>query len=741
MNKRVIYVLCAVVVIVAGFFLVRGMVSTNQNPNSGQAQWSNEGTYWKTVGFDGIEFESGDFWSDLFLWEDGTGYFRFSQATPSSNYYGMYDVTSCDWSMGENGVITLFNSGTKNVLYTGSVEDSILLLDYKGYLDETIRMEQAKMPPYGAHWTVLDMYGTWSMVSYTDSTSGYHLTKELDENFASEITMDQVIYNHFWLADPVNGRSEILHGMSMGYHDDNDYSWYPISEGPIWADCINQAWHVEFSLHSNYGVHYYAAYVDGKLLFKRVDAANPNSFPYNFTAEYEYVDYRGGSGMGDGLAEINTKYGLAAYAAILDDYRNMLSQRGEIDEIADYLVSALEYDAHINDATSLRELYSSIEEPLSGNSTFGYAIWDIDIDGIPELFILSEDKYADDYTINSFYTLQKGVPTLVGAYWSRKRCNIGVDGTIYINGSNSAFDSSSISYWLNGMTGKLQQKEVFRDMYQPNNSLAAAGLVFTPFTSKTTNNSSPSDYSKLDATVNIFSSINGYNGKVYSIYAAPEIPNFLGIKGSTKFTPLPEAIGRNMNSLNLYVYTFTIYRDKIYYIAGEQGSEIGPGEMYRCNLDGSKNEKILGGIADFYFYHTPIFIYDNALYYEEFTSPYVGGRKVYKINLDNLNRQEVSDFPEQTETAIHGYKGAYYYFLDRTLYKRDMQTDARTAIMTLSTTYGLICIDGDGLVIAIVDDIIYYIALGEYSENGNVYLYSISINGGKSERLASWFMP
>ena len=48
---------------------------------------------------------------------------------------------------------------------------------------------------------------------------------------------------------------------------------------------------------------------------------------------------------------------------------------------------------------------------------------------------------------------------------------------------------------------------------------------------------------------------------------------------------------------------------------------------------------------------------------------------------------------------------------------------------------------GDGLVIAVVDDIAYYVTMGEYSENGNTFLFGVNVNGGASEFLASWFTP
>ena len=694
-------------------------------PDSTEAQNtydSGAGTYWKTAGFDGLENEEGDFWSDLFLWKDGTGYFRFSQATPKSVYYGLHDVTSCDWSL-ENGKLTLYSSGTKAVLYSGSVADNVLTLHYDGYTAETITMQQAKMPPYGSHWTLLSLFGTWRMVSYTDAT-GYHAVEDLaDKHFASEIIIDQVINSHYWWVSPLSGKSEMVHNMGIGYSDeDDDYRWHPLKEGPIWQGSVNEAWHVELTGDST-KVRLYATYADGQLLLKRMD--NAKNFPSSFTAVYEYVGYRGELGEGDLVDIVNTRFGTVAYAALLEHYRDALNSGNDVETVADSIVDFLDKNIDIDNEQQLRALYYSIEEPLRGKSNIGYAIRDINLDGIPELFII-----ADDDTINSIFTLRNGGLVLVGAYWSRNSCMIDDYGTLYVNGSSGADDSSSASYSLNRGSGKLQLVKRFDTPYSPDLALKEAGLIFSPFTSAQAKGTINAGDSMFEQGASLFSTIVGYKEKTYSIYALPVMPNFAGVSGSAKFSPLPEIIGKNLESEDMYVYTFTIYQDKIYYIAAGAGSDIVDGGLYRCNLDGSRNERL----ADAQNYSTSM-ISDGLLYYGIYTDE--GEHKIYAIDLKDMSRLEFSNFPENDEYGIYAYNGFLYYFSEGTLYKKNIETETSSVIMTLKA--GPMNTYGDGSVISVVGDTVYYLTSGEYGDTGNVFLFGVSINGGDSALMASWF--
>ena len=747
MNKRIICLFCSALII-TGIFTACKKVDTDQDlaalldsaaqlisTTQQNTPVSTAGAYWKTAGFDGIELETGDYWSDLFLWEDGTGYFRFSQATPMSNYYGMHDVMSCDWSLEENGSLTLFSPGTSTVLYAGSVADNVLTIRYDGYAEETIEMEQAEMPPYGSHWTILGLYGTWKMISYTDAASGYHEVGYYTVGgkagyFASEITLDQVSGVHFWLADPLSHRFEMARDMQLGSRDDD--TWHPYTAGPAWEGCANEAWHVALTGNDDPDARFFVTFADGKLLLKKEDLNNPNSFPSSYTAEFEYVGYRDDLGEGDGEDTVNRRYAEVAYSVILDQYRNAMQLGWDLEKTVDMITLNLKEDANIDDETMLSELYNSVEEPLRGNSNLGYAIRDINEDGAPELFILSEDGYSNDYTINSFYTLHNGRTVLAGAYWSRKRCAIAEDGTVYIDGSSSADDSFFASYSLDPTTGELQLIETSDIPGNPDVTAEAAGLFFTPLINSPAAGASNAGASQLDPSANhIFSDIVGYGGKVYSLYASPEIPNFKGIKGSAKFTPLPEAIGKSMESQGMYINEFTIYQDKIYYLAAEAGSDITLRTMYQCDLDGGRNEMLAG--PDIFF---TCMISDGWLYYDTMTDE--SDYEVYAINLNNMSRERLDEFPVYIEPGICDYNGFYYYFSGNTLHKKEIQTEATSEIATLAA--GPMNAGGDGVVITVVNETVYYATLGEYSDNGNVHLFGVSIFGGASEHLASWFM-
>ena len=458
------------------------IISTKeQNTQNAQA-----GTYWRTAGFDGVEIITGEYWAELFLWEDGTGYFRFSQATPASNYYGIYDVTDCNWSLEENGVLTLFESGTKTILYTGSVQDNVLTVSYDGYADEVIAMEKAEMPPYGSHWTIMGLYGIWKMTCYTDIASGYNAVSNIEDGFfAAEITLDRVLGIHFWLADPVNNNLIQESGMEIGYrlsaNDDDDYTWYPYIEGPISENCVNQAWHAELTCVSEPNVCYFVTYEDNKLVLKKENTDNPDNYPSSFTAEFEYLGHPLALGEGDAFTILQNRYAEKAYAVILDKYSQYLPNDQEADITADILSSYLKDAAHIEDEQQLRELYYSIEEPLRSNSGFGYALRDINADGTPELFILSKDNGSENSVINALYTIQSGKTLLVDAYWSRNICELSENGTIYINGSSGADDSGYASFLLNSETGELELIETFDSSYSPDIAYDESGLIFIPF--------------------------------------------------------------------------------------------------------------------------------------------------------------------------------------------------------------------------------------------------------------------
>ena len=447
---------------------------------------SMENTYWRTTGFDGIENETGDYWSDLFLWENGTGYFRFSQATPDSYFYGMHDVTSCGWSVTDDGSLTLFQPGTQLTLFTGAFSDGILTLNYDGYANEAIKLEQSEMPPYGSQWTILDLYGTWEMTSFTDAASGYHAAPYYavdgeDIYFASEITLDRISGVHFWIADPLGSGLEAQRYLDIGQYD--NYTWKPYTAGTIWEGCLNEAWYAELTGNNDSNVSLYVTYADGKLLLKKEDKSDLRRFPSTFTAEFEYVGYTTDLSEGDAVDIVDQRYGTFAYANIIFSYFYALQYNDDPDEIADYALALLVDNTDISDEGLLGELYTSIAEPVryGVDIEFGYAIRDINEDDIPELFILTRHEPTGIEEIIAIYTIRAGRTVPVGAFWSRNRCMIDSEGFIYNTGSSGADDSFSVIYTLRPGTGELQLVEESGEYYDYSDYPPEdAGLIFAP---------------------------------------------------------------------------------------------------------------------------------------------------------------------------------------------------------------------------------------------------------------------
>ncbi|MCL2814139.1 MAG: hypothetical protein FWD23_06020 [Oscillospiraceae bacterium] len=291
MNNKVKYIsICALVLsLVILCAAVLGCAPTLKNP-AGQKTKSDatekseglDGTYWKAVEYEGEDITADEFWSDLFLWEDGTGYFRFSQASAESNYYGFRDVFDCGWIL-DGGSLTLTETKTASAAaYAGTLErEGRLMIEYDGFFGEsfTIIMEQAKMPSYGAQWEIPELYGTWRMVSYSDPDGDFALA-ESDREIYSEIAIYPTFHAELQLSD-------IIHYSQAEYELYIEYK-----DGAIWDGAANRAWHVELCGASLSGQRYYAAFADGKLLFMQInDMYEDATFPLSFAAEYEWVGF------------------------------------------------------------------------------------------------------------------------------------------------------------------------------------------------------------------------------------------------------------------------------------------------------------------------------------------------------------------------------------------------------------------------------------------------------------------
>jgi hypothetical protein len=84
-------------------------------------------------------------------------------------------------------------------------------------------------------------------------------------------------------------------------------------------------------------------------------------------------------------------------------------------------------------------------------SLAGYAIQDINRDGIPELIIMTRNGF-----ISAVFTISDGKPLQLGAYGNRYGCTIGKDGMIYTHGSSGAMDSNNEVWILKRGATKLE---------------------------------------------------------------------------------------------------------------------------------------------------------------------------------------------------------------------------------------------------------------------------------------------
>jgi len=693
-KRRFIRLLCTAVaaVLAAGLFAACGKSGTKE-------QAAPPGTYWKAVLIEGGGADMDEFWADLFLWEDGTGYFRFSQATAESNYYGFRDVFACVWDAQGEALVLAESEAPSTALYTGTHKQNRLVIPYDGFFGEalTITMERADMPPYGAQWEIPDLYGTWRMVSYADTNGEFSVTGP-DVLVRSEITIHSTLHAELFI-EGTQGDEQTESELQVTH-----------KEGAGWAGCKNRAWHAELAGSAEPDATYDAALVDGKLLLKK--AGPKPGFPGSFTAIYERKE--------DAADTVSEE---APYTSILGHYADFAGGITDADELTERLTGELQLNMRDDNGQRAYELGCSAAE-AAFERNMGYALRDINGDGSPELFILADEDYALPGFVYAIYTLHGGEPVLAGAYWSRHHCAVGKDGLVYVISSGGADDTLAASYVLDPQSGEFEAAKTMDAADFPAHSAKDAGLVFNSFMNKPLKSASDT------GAVYPFSGIVGYKGTVYSIYASPEIPNFIGISGSDKFTPLPEAIGKRLEGESLYVYSFTIYDGKIYYLAAEPGSDITPGAVYRCALDGSQNERI----ADANNFSTCM-LSNGWLYFDAETDS--GGHDIYKVDPNDTTSVQRSDFPEIAEPGIFVYEGFCYYFSEGTLYRKNIRTGAVSVILALTT--GPMNTYGDGHVMAVANDTIYYVTAGEYGESGNTFLLGTSIHGGTGKVLASWF--
>ena len=251
-----------------------------------------DGIYWEAVGFDDLGTGLDEYSADIFLWEDGTGYFRFIQGVDEddiSSWYAFRDTFPCGWVLdGDTLSLTDPRSG---VYYQGTIAGGRLSIPYDGFGDGyTIIMEQTLMPPYGAHWDMPLLYdSSWLMVSYTDRNG----TTALDNGIFSVDDKGEGMYIYSELyVKPTYLADFCLLARDNSQTGNESISLEDLtmvrSNGALYEDCPNQAWYAELignDVQQRLGI----SYADGKLFLLKGDGQD-GAFPDSFTAIFEQID-------------------------------------------------------------------------------------------------------------------------------------------------------------------------------------------------------------------------------------------------------------------------------------------------------------------------------------------------------------------------------------------------------------------------------------------------------------------
>lgn len=154
------------------------------------------------------------------------------------------------------------------------------------------------------------------------------------------------------------------------------------------------------------------------------------------------------------------------YVELLNDYKKLIEYR-----LSDKFNGSLAFLENINFSSTYKEVTSNLgdlyyrwedmilELPNSSETNcsedFGYILYDINNDSIPELFWV-----RNDHSIAALFTYINDSVVLLDSFWSRYRCYGYKDRYLYCSGSSGASDNSFYAYELTS-DGTLIQKYGF----------------------------------------------------------------------------------------------------------------------------------------------------------------------------------------------------------------------------------------------------------------------------------------
>jgi len=144
-------------------------------------------------------------------------------------------------------------------------------------------------------------------------------------------------------------------------------------------------------------------------------------------------------------------------------YRNAPSEYKSILDDLYYLSESIRKKGSSDDGSDFGRT-GFCEYPYPLNEELGYAIIDINHDGILEL-LLGTKSGLKDSLLNSIFTLKDGKPVLLSSFWSRSNGMISTDGIIYSVGSGGAAYTYLSSFKLDRNADNLTQLTDIRSDY------------------------------------------------------------------------------------------------------------------------------------------------------------------------------------------------------------------------------------------------------------------------------------
>jgi hypothetical protein len=177
-------------------------------------------------------------------------------------------------------------SGAVPSVSADPTQPDTLLAEDGNYTDETAgsNLEQTEMPPYGSHWDVQDMFGTWRMISFADYPNG---TVTSGNGIFNIFDSDTYVYSELAVYTTLLADYRLELGEGDFGETAQELSMRRVS-GALWEGCGNDAWYVELTGNgADDDMILYATYADDRLLLKKNKGAGADSFFESFTAVYE----------------------------------------------------------------------------------------------------------------------------------------------------------------------------------------------------------------------------------------------------------------------------------------------------------------------------------------------------------------------------------------------------------------------------------------------------------------------